>query len=288
MKVRSLAHLSDLHLGKSADTERRAIMLRDALVEANIDHVVVTGDITHRGRVGELALFWRIFAPLAADDRLTVVPGNHDRLGDNVAEAIHASPRVVVARAPGLHLVCFDSTAEHNRSWLNGHGAMAESDVAEISRHARVARPETLVAVLLHHHVLPLPGDHPAERLASWLGWPFADELENGPHLVDSLRGHCDLVLHGHRHRPGSIMLDGATERPLSIFNAGSSSELCGARVFWHDDGRLVGSPAWMTGRPKVPRPSAIHAPMPQWDCFPAVPAFAPRVAPIVPRADGR
>src|SRR6185295_14921823 len=130
MDVRTLAHVSDLHLGRSAETERRAVAIRDALVAANIDHVVVTGDVTHKGRIRELALFWKIFEPLVSAGKVTLVPGNHDRLGDDVGAAIQGEGRLSIARAPGLHLVRFDSTGLHNRAWIAGHGAMDSADVA--------------------------------------------------------------------------------------------------------------------------------------------------------------
>lgn len=244
--MKTLIHVSDLHLGKSPEIERRAIAIRDAALAAEADHVVVTGDLTHRGRATELATFWRIFAPLVAADRLTVVPGNHDRLGDDVADAIQGSERVAITRAPGLHLVRFDSTGPHNRAWLAGHGAMSEGDVAAISEAVADAAAGTLVVVLLHHHVLPLPPDHAAERLVSWLGWPYAEELERGRSLLAELRGRCDLVLHGHRHTPQGRTLYQDGPRPLSIFNAGSSTELGQVRAFWHRWGTLAGAPAWL------------------------------------------
>src|SRR3569623_2566633 len=71
MAIKTLAHVSDLHIGKSVETERRAIGIRDALVAAGVDHVVITGDLTHRGRMGELAVFWRIFACFREQERLT-------------------------------------------------------------------------------------------------------------------------------------------------------------------------------------------------------------------------
>jgi len=192
-------------------------------------------------------LFWRIFAPLAAQDRLTVVPGNHDRLGDDVADAIMGGPRVGVTDVPGLRLVRFDSTGPHNRAWLAGHGAMTTADVAALSAAVEGAPSEALVAVLLHHHVLPLPADHAAERLVSWLGWPYADELEQGRELLAVLRGRCDLVLHGHRHTPQGALLFAGDARPLSVFNAGSSTELGRVRVFCHQRGQLQSDPAWLT-----------------------------------------
>lgn len=253
-----LVHISDLHLGKSVETERRAIALRDAVMATDDHHVVVTGDITHGGRIAELASFWRIFAPLAAHDRITVVPGNHDRLGDDVADAIQAGPRVSVRELPGLYLVCFDSTGPHNRSWLSGHGVMTEDDVLQIAAAVARAPLRTVVAVLLHHHVLPLPADHAAERLVSWLGWPYCDELEQGRALVVALRGRCDVILHGHRHTPRSARLFQDDLRPLHICNAGSSTQLGHVRVFAHQHGRLIGEPTWLSAG------GTIHDELPQ------------------------
>jgi len=258
MAIKTLAHVSDLHIGKSVETERRAIGIRDALVAAGVDHVVITGDLTHRGRMGELAVFWRIFSPFRDRERLTIIPGNHDCLGDDVSDAIQDGPRVTVARAPGLHLVRFNSTGRHNRNWLTGQGAMTGEDVHAIERAASTARPGDVVAVLLHHHVLPLPADHAAERLSEWFGWPYAEELQRGTALLAALRGRCDLILHGHRHTPRQSTFFQEEARPLSIFNAGSSTELGRVRVFCHDEGSLMSEPGWLSTVPAqqpVPRP---------------------------------
>ena len=71
MARKTLAHISDLHLGRSRETTDRAAALCRTLVDADIDHVVVTGDVTNGGRREELALFARVFAPLMAAGRLT-------------------------------------------------------------------------------------------------------------------------------------------------------------------------------------------------------------------------
>jgi len=256
MAIKTLAHVSDLHIGKSVETERRAAGIRDALLAADVDHVVITGDLTHRGRMGELAVFWRIFSCFRDRERLTIIPGNHDCLGDDVSDAIQDGPRVTVAQAPGLHLVRFNSTGPHNRSWLNGQGAMSPDDVQAIERAASTAASGDVVAVLLHHHVLPLPPDHAAERLSDWFGWPYAEELRRGTALVAALRGRCDLILHGHRHTPRQSTFFREEARPLSIFNAGSSTELGRVRVFCHDDGGLMSEPGWLaTWTSPAPQP---------------------------------
>src|SRR4051794_20379448 len=72
-----LAHLSDLHLGQSPKRERVARTLVKALLELDEVHVVVTGDVTHRGRHEEAALPDALFAPAGA---LTAVLLHHHPL----------------------------------------------------------------------------------------------------------------------------------------------------------------------------------------------------------------
>lgn len=245
--IRTLAHLSDLHVGRGpAD----AVALADAvaaLVEARVDHVVVTGDVTHRGRLDELATFRRLAAPLA--DRLTVVPGNHDRLGEDAGRLLMRD-RVAVDRRPGLWLVRIDSTAPHNRRLVDSHGRLTAEDVAQVEAALAAAPAGLVTALLLHHHVHPLPGDDVWERLAALVGLPWTAELSRGPALLERARGRCDLVLHGHRHVPGELVLDRDGRRPLRVVNAGSSTGLGRVRLFCHAAGRLTGE-AWLVTPPR-------------------------------------
>ena len=57
MTSQTLAHLSDLHFGQGAAREAMARALCQALIESTIDRVVVTGDITNKGRDVEMSLF---------------------------------------------------------------------------------------------------------------------------------------------------------------------------------------------------------------------------------------
>ncbi len=249
-----LAHISDLHLGRDAAGEAAAEVLCAELVAAEVDVVVATGDLTHRGRLAELRRFERIFAPLGA--RLAVVPGNHDRLGDDLRAAIMPGPRVQAAARGGLWLISVDSTAPHNRSLIASHGAIEAEDLAALDTALDAAPPGSLVAVALHHHLLPLPEEHVGERLAAFLGWPHAAEVAGGPELVHALRGRCDLVLHGHRHRAAEHTLDAAGPRPLRVLNAGSTPELGRARLLAHERGRLLAQ-AWLGSGRDAPRPRA-------------------------------
>jgi Icc protein len=245
-KRRSLAHLSDLHIGAGRKTEERAIALSQLLMATNVDHVVVTGDITNRGRRDELERFRRIFAPWISEGKLTAVPGNHDCLGDGIDAEIMCGARVVVKESPGLYMVLVNSTGPHNRSWVKGHGMLTPADIEDVARTVDAAPAGALVVVLLHHHVLPLPGENVAERLFSWVGWPFAAELDAGRALLDTIAGRCDLILHGHRHHPVTLSFREEQARPLKVCNAGSSTALGGVRVFTHRAGQVLGMPGWL------------------------------------------
>ncbi|HET9597985.1 MAG TPA: metallophosphoesterase [Anaeromyxobacteraceae bacterium] len=257
---RTLAHVSDLHVGRDAMTDEATGRLVAALVAAGVDEVLVTGDVTHRGRGAELAAFERLFAPLAA--RLVVVPGNHDRMGDDVGARIMRGARVQVERRPGLHVVRLDSTAPHNRSALDSHGVLARDDVARLEEAIDAASPGSLVVVMLHHHLHRLPGDHLGERLVTWLGRPWAAEVRGGRDVLERLRGRCDLVLHGHRHAASELVLLPRRGRALHVLNAGCSPELGAVRVVRHAGGRFL-SEGWLEAAPALRRAASPAAAQP-------------------------
>jgi len=254
--TKTLAHISDLHFGRDAKTDAAAIALCDALLAAAVDQVLLTGDVTHRGRRAELSTFECAFAPLAG--KLVIVPGNHDRSGEDAAQVLMPGGRVQAELRDGLFVIRLDSTAPHNRRLMDSHGALTPRDIAEVDEAIASAPPGALVVLMLHHHLLPLPEDHLGERIASFLGWPNAAELDLGRNLIDRLRGRCDLVLHGHRHRASELALSSPGGRPLHVLNAGSTPELGRARVVEHAAGCIV-SLNWLGIDTKV-EPSVAEA----------------------------
>jgi len=244
-----LAHVSDLHIGRDAATDAAARRVAAALMASDAAAVLVTGDVTHRGRTAELARFEALFAPLLASGRAIVVPGNHDRLTEDAGRTLMPHGRVDLTTRPGLHVVRLDSTAPHNRRLLSSHGLLTHEDVAEVEDALEHTPGGALTILMLHHHVHPLPEELVGERLAAWLGWPNAAELRLGWRLLERIRGKCDLVLHGHRHVPSELVLDANGPRPLRVLNAGSTVELgCFRELEWRAN-RLVAA-RWRDVRP--------------------------------------
>ena len=241
-----LAHLSDLHMGRSAEDDAQAEQLARALIEIGIDHVLVTGDVTHRGKRREWELFQETFESLLGGGRVTVVPGNHDRLGDDLGRHDHAGrARAVDHRGrPARHPRELDGRPQPLLDRRPRH-APARGHRCHRRRRSTTTPRDHLTVIALHHHVVPLPEEHAAERLSFFLGWPFTAELARGRELLDRIRGRCGLVLHGHRHVPRGVRLQEGMHT-IRIFNAGSSTLLGGARIFEHAGGVLVGSPWWL------------------------------------------
>ena len=186
-----------------------------------------------------MSLFLDVFAPLFRQGRLTVVPGNHDRIGDDAGRALMKGRRVAVEEHPGLYLVLVDSTAEHNRSYWACHGELTRRMLDEVDAALDAAPERSLVAVLMHHHLVALPVESWLERMSERLRLPYSGELQLGRELLERVQGRCDLVLHGHRHVPREIHLFTDTRRPLALYNAGSSTELGRLRVFTHEGGQM-------------------------------------------------
>ena len=258
MLIRKLAHLSDLHLDLTRESDATASALVETLLAERVEHVVVTGDLTHQGSRSEYRRFRELFAPLLDAGRLTFIPGNHDRTGEDAGGQWMNGRKVRVERHEGLYLVCVDSTGPHNRNYFACHGELTRAVLDEVDAALCAAPTGALTAVLLHHHVLPLPEESFPERLATRMGWPHASELSLGAELVRRVQGRCDLILHGHRHVPREFDLGLFQGRGLRIYNSGSSIELGRFRVFQHAAGRLVDEPAWQhTKLPPVRKRSA-------------------------------
>ena len=245
--VKTLAHISDLHIGKSAKRLNTAKEIYAALIASTVDLTVVTGDITEHGRTDEYRLFEEIFNDLIVQGKLFVVPGNHDRWGDDLGQRMMNGVRIETVCQAGVCLIRVDSTEPRNRIRISGHGDITEGMFDAIERAILGAAQNDLVVIALHHHLLPQPEDLWIEKVSNWLRLPFAKELRAGQELIERLQGKCNLILHGHRHELKETTFPG--ERVLSVYNAGSTTQLGGFRIFTHRDGRIICEPRWVDVR---------------------------------------
>jgi 3',5'-cyclic AMP phosphodiesterase CpdA len=189
-----LLHVSDLHIGTREDSEVES-SLASFVAEVAPDLVVVTGDLTHRGRRDQHDRAAQLLRALGPP--VVAVPGNHDipytfparfsrpwtefeRLW-GTTEPVHQADDLCVV---GLNSV---------RPWRHQSGGLRDGQLDRAASAFAAAAPEVLRVALLHHQLTGAPWrtrKRPVARRSHVLGA-----------LVDA---GAELILSGHIHQ-GSV-----------------------------------------------------------------------------------
>ena len=173
-------HLGPAHRAQRAERRRRRPAVRGAAgVGRRLRHRHGRSHAPRPAR--ELDIYEQTFAPLHGrraphrrSPATTIAWATTSRARSCPGRACRAPVR------PGLYVVRVNSTAPHNRSWLNGHGSLDDDDLDAIDAALDAAPAGHLVVIALHHHVLPMPEEHAMERLSSWLGFIFTASCRAG------------------------------------------------------------------------------------------------------------
>lgn len=213
----TLVHLSDLHFGRDVDLAQvRAI---EAMVpDLGPAAIVLSGDLTHRARHGELQCSLGFAERLGRVAPTLVIPGNHDvewwrtpldllgtrrryekyrrYFGEDLSPGL-TLPGLVIASALTSHGVTWKSLTW--KFWrdtaVKGHLPLAEIERARGVLGA--ASGEALRVLVLHHNVLR--GE--ISRRMGLARWRTAQ--------ARIAASGADLVLCGHDHQEGAGALDG-------------------------------------------------------------------------------
>jgi 3',5'-cyclic AMP phosphodiesterase CpdA len=209
--VTTLVHLSDLHFGRDVDLDQ--INVLESLVPAlGPTAIVISGDLTQRGRHGEFQRALAFVERLRPAAPVHLIPGNHDvawwetpfgllgsrRLtvkyrryfGPDLSPTLEL-PGVLIASALTSHGVAFGSMTW--KFWrdpaVKGH--LPRAEVARVAARFESAGARLRV-IVLHHNVLR--GQISRRMgLAHWR-WAEAALRSTG----------ADLVLCGHDHQEGA------------------------------------------------------------------------------------
>ena len=201
--MRTVAHLSDLHFGRT-DGKVVAALLHD-LQHQRPDLVIVSGDLTQRARSHQFAEARAFLSHIPAP--ALVVPGNHD-----LAPLYRPLARIFRPRAkfhrnlPGhealpvwqddnLLAIGLDST----RSLRWKSGALKEAHLDHLEGTLAAAPADLAKLVFLHHPPSTAPGGHPYEIL-----------VEHG----------IDVVLTGHVHHARVELINGQRGGSLVLVQA--------------------------------------------------------------------
>ena len=185
-------HVSDLHVSGGDTKEHRDAL--GALVElVDPELVIVTGDLSHRGRIEQLTAAKALLDALG--QRLLVVPGNHDLPYSFPARFTSPSARFEAVfgstdpayRSDTLVVCGLDST----RPWRHQGGALSRARLARAADVLRDAAPGALRMVALHHHLAGAPW-----RVTRKFPLRHRDRA-----LVSLTAAGAELVVGGHIHQ---------------------------------------------------------------------------------------
>lgn len=190
----------------SAKVARQALDHLDAL---DVDHIVISGDLTNLALDSEFAAAADIVHSISgAPDRVSVVPGNHDYYTPGAVrsrrfEKYFASfldsdlPRYQLDDGyPFCHLRGDVAIVGLNSGiatpWLFATGRVADDELEAAARLLQAPEVAQRFKVVVIHHPL-LPDKHHSIQ--------FNRRLLNSDQVLDTLRRRdVDLVLHGHNH----------------------------------------------------------------------------------------
>jgi 3',5'-cyclic AMP phosphodiesterase CpdA len=238
-----IAHLSDLHLFHPQNMLARDFLtkrvlgylswrlyrraehqvdflppLLKALNSADVDHVAITGDLTHLGHSADFETAAELLQRLGGPDRLTLIPGNHDAyirrpwdgrrftLADYMAsepgagnpsekEPVH--PLEPVFRRCGEIAIIGISSASPSAPFL-ATGSIGQRQLERLHRLLIQTKEENLFRLLLIHHP-PIQGMVSRRKC-----------LTDQPALAEILRETgAEFICHGHTHRFSDAAIEG-------------------------------------------------------------------------------
>jgi len=179
----------------------------DALREARPDHLAITGDLTNLSLGIEFAELRHLLERLdMPPDRITVVPGNHDRYTRGAdrdhrmmaylepymrGDSASPDPFPVVRLRDGVALMGLDTALP--RPPLVAGGRIGHRQMDRVVQALRRDDVRRCFPVLLLHHP-------PFRRSRNAIG-PWLNGLRDYPDLYKVLKGRSALLLHGHLHR---------------------------------------------------------------------------------------
>lgn len=246
-----IAHLSDLHLleddhhertgsswlrlqfltfGKPRSPATRRLRVRrllDRALRSHADHLVITGDLTEDGTLGQFESLAQVLSESGwTPSRVTLVPGNHDvyshpgawraALEGPLSRYAPTSEEGAIIPLPDACIVPL-STAFH-QPVLRSAGALREKSLRALSDWAALRSHEWHTIVIAQHH----PPFGYALSPMQWL-----DGLKGHEDLHSILSRHDQMhILHGHTHASTSRPIrPGGSERVFSVDTAQGSGE---------------------------------------------------------------
>ena len=280
-KVFTLGHLSDLHLISARDlspsellnkrilgyfswrlhrhiSHRREVLsaLLQKLQSMHMDHIVITGDLTHLGRPAEYSRALKFLHKLGPPSDVTVIPGNHDAYiavdwqqtyalwtrylsGDSGSVSGQGTqnrkPEFPMLRIRGQTALIGVSTARPSAP-LFATGRVGQLQLQKLENLLVESGRQGLFRVVLIHHP-------PVSGVVQWR--KRLTDAKNFGAVVK--RCGAELILHGHVHRRSITQLPTPHGQVpvISVSSASALGNKSDRRARFHIYQITPASPGW-------------------------------------------
>lgn len=208
-----IAHISDSHFGTEDPPVRDA--LRDELLRAAPDLVVLTGDVTQRARRGQFRAA-RAFLDSLAPLPILALPGNHDLPLFDLFTRFTAPYRYFRRYVGDTLAPCWQGGevavvgVNSTRVLRHKHGSLPPALVDEVAR--RLDRLDAAFKLVALHHPLAVVDPHDRRNRVRGADRALEAWVEAG----------ADLFLAGHIHLPYCVAV-GSLKRRALVVQAGTS-----------------------------------------------------------------
>lgn len=216
------------------DVEHRIARLLEDVDAQHVDHALCTGDVTQMSRPEEFERCARLFGPRLTDpDRLTIIPGNHDRYTPN-ADRERRFERYFAPVAPDAYpfakrigdLVIVGVDVARAAGLFDSSGYAGPDQLARLEAILTEQRPTDFVVLAMHYGLFRRHGQPDRKRHG-------IRDFETIVDLVAAEQTHVHAILHGHMHDAYRVDVHGVPE-----ICAGSATDVyrtCGYHVYTID-----------------------------------------------------
>lgn len=207
----------------------RARRLVARLADQPWHHLLITGDLTQLGTPAEFALAREVLEPLlaAGPERVTMIPGNHDRYvaeraGQGAFEAYfgafcaatHEQPAPPRQLTEQWWLTAWDSARP--TAW-NAASGVVSTDTLRATAAWLAEKPAASRLIVANHYPVFFPPPH---------AYHEGHDLRNQEQVASWLLSHpVRLYLHGHVHHNWQLTIQGE-HGALTAVNSAASTQL--------------------------------------------------------------
>jgi 3',5'-cyclic AMP phosphodiesterase CpdA len=255
--------LRSAHMLRVYDPRNLAAVVQ-SIRSQQVDHVIATGDTTNLSAASEFREAMQVLRDGGYHtDRLTVVPGNHDRINfrgtaDYRRYVCDREYPLLTRISEQVWVVALDTTAHgEDLDWrdmltMNSRGQVHPDTVSRVDGLLASVPTGSFTILCCHHHLVDLPTDGYLDEWSGRLDPRLSGKAENADALIAVARTRgVGLILFGHRHRAthDRFTIEGIPAACSGSVTEPDSRGRLRYRIFDFDGPRLMAR-SWITVSP--------------------------------------